>query len=110
MSEQTLEGIRPDVHEMIDFLNSLVKIDQAAISNLFFSRVPCNKALADHPTVQVGNTPDQATDFDLGPLGLINGFYGVYAKGERADWGAIAMDVDDGKIVKFCVTPNKLPE
>lgn len=64
--------------ELIDFLNSLVKIDPYAMAELLCVKVPCNKALAEHPTVCV--EPDgYATfiapgTFRVNLLGLLNGF------------------------------------
>ena len=53
------------------FLNEALALDCAAISGLVFQRVPCNAALADHSTIQVGTLLDGG--FDLGLLGLLNG-------------------------------------
>lgn len=101
MAEQITSGIRPDVDDMIEFLNSVLKIDPVAISHLFFNRVPCNKGLADHPSVQVGNVADCVTDYDLGVLGLINGYFGAYTDGDRRFAGAIVMKTDNGVLVEF---------
>lgn len=57
-----------------DFLNELLEIDRPAIASLIANRVPCNQALADHPTVQAGA---QHGGFHVGMLGLLNGLCGT---------------------------------
>lgn len=53
---------------VIGTLNEATEADQTAIDSLIEHRVPCNKALADHPTIQVGGDPCV-----VGMLGIING-------------------------------------
>ncbi len=79
--------------EIIDFLNGLVEIDRDAVRALFASRVPCNQKLADDPTVQVRayGLEDKPHDFEVGILGLLNGFVGIDDEGH----GLIQMVVDD---------------
>lgn len=36
--------------ETIEYLNSLVEADGLAVKALICNRIPCNQALADHPT------------------------------------------------------------
>lgn len=64
--------------ELIEFLNSLVKIDPYAMAELLCVKVPCNQALAEHPTVAV-EPSGSATfiapgTFRVGLLGILNGF------------------------------------
>ena len=76
-------------------LNELLYLDYDFIHNLISTRVTCNKAVADHPTVQV-----QQFDNDkpkAGLLGLLNGLFGVNLAGR----GFIQMDMDGTKILKF---------
>ncbi len=61
-----------------DFLNGLLEIDRNAIACLIANRVPCNKELADHPSVQVGA---QHGGFHVGMLGLLNGLCGTRSNG-----------------------------
>lgn len=99
--------IRPDVDEMIAFLNELARIDPYAMARLIAARVPCNSSMADHPTVQtgeryeesggaIGGGPPRRTvvGWEVGFLGIINGFYGVYDDGAKRSWGAIAAVIN----------------
>lgn len=69
----------------IEVLNSALIADTKAVRNLVEHRVPCNKALADHPTIQavverVSTTSGAATLVDkytVGMLGILNGLIGV---------------------------------
>lgn len=60
---------------ILDALNSAFAADPAAVHSLCANRVPCNQALADHPTVQVAviQALEQHPAFCVGALGLING-------------------------------------
>lgn len=69
--------------EAIDFLNSLVAKDADAVTTLIEQRVPCNQAMADHPTVQCLLTDNGGK---VGLLGILNGLFGSNDQG----WGAIA--------------------
>jgi hypothetical protein len=73
----------------IDFLNSLIKIDQVGMTELFNSRVNCNKDMAYHETVQVIAKDDE---FKFGILGIINGLFGV---DEKTKWGHIVAIFND---------------
>lgn len=59
--------------EAVGFLNELIRLDQGAIEKLVDSRVICNKAMADHPTVQVMQIEDKPV---VGILGILNGLFG----------------------------------
>lgn len=94
--------ISPDCDDLIAFLNSLVSIDEYAIAELLCVRVPCNEAMADHPTVQVagagpGTTFVRPGTFRLGLLGLLNGYCGIGPDG----WGPIAAIYERGRLVRF---------
>ena len=55
-------------------LNEAYKSDAAAIHALICNRVPCNKRLADHPTVQVElNAVASGKSYAVGMLGVLNG-------------------------------------
>ena len=55
-------------------LNEAYKSDAAAIHALICNRVPCNKKLANHPTVQVElNTVASGKSYAVGMLGVLNG-------------------------------------
>lgn len=100
--------IRADVKEMIDFLNSLIEIDATAVTNLVNARVCCNEELAAHPTVQVRdyNLESNCEYYDVGFLGIINGYYGVYDVGDKKGYGAITAVFDkySGLISHFRIT------
>ncbi len=72
---------------IIDFLNELVAIDREAIEKLIEFRVPCNQALADHPTVQVESVGYGPR---VGLLGLLNGLVGANAAG----WGYVMAEFE----------------
>lgn len=97
---------------IVDRLNSALELDRNAIACLIANRVPCNQALAEHPTVQVGA---QHGGFNVGMLGILNGLCGVYDDGPKKGWGAIAAEFEDdpdGKdrfrtLSRFIVVPNE---
>jgi len=62
------------VDEVIEFLNEVLAIDGDAICNLVETRVACNAALANHPTVQVS---PQDGNYTVGLLGILNGIFGT---------------------------------
>ena len=61
-------------HNIVDFLNSLLELDKAAIGALVHNSVQCSDKLADHETVQVV-ARDGA--FHVGLLGILNGLCGA---------------------------------
>ena len=100
--------VRDDTDDLIAFLNSLVEIDRYAIAELLCIRVPCNQALADHPSVQVqtgreggGYTYIAPGTSRVGMLGLLNGFCGTLDDGPRKGWGPIVAQYDEGRLVRF---------
>ena len=86
------------ISSAIGILNSMVDADPQAMAQLCETRVPCNDAMADHPTVQV-------TDEGVGMLGVLNGLFGTIPDGEFKGWGHItAVYEDDGALTKFVRT------
>ena len=57
--------------DFCDYLNELFKADPSAIAVLATNRVPCNQALADHPTCKC---VAQHQGHHVGLLDIINGF------------------------------------
>ena len=57
-----------------DLLNALIELDRPAVAALIANRVPCNRLMADHPTVQVYA---QNGGHHVGLLGILNGLCGV---------------------------------
>lgn len=85
------------IQETIAFLNELLVIDEPALRAICFQRVPCNRDLAEHPTVQV-NTRQEDGSLGVGLLGVLNGLFGADAAG----WGPITAVVEaDGRISSF---------
>lgn len=85
------------IDDAIDVLNRALQKDRETMSQLFLDgKFYCNDDLADDPTIQCGSRDGRAT---VGPLGIINGFFGV----DDSNYGAISMqvDLDSGAIVKF---------
>lgn len=91
--------IRPEANAMVEFLNELITIDPTAVNALVNARVECNAQLAYHPTVQAGVKDDK---YQVGLLGILNGFFGAFDFGPRVGWGAIQAIVElDGTISGF---------
>ena len=86
------------VDNAIQVLNDALAADPAAVAALMAMETPCNDALADHPTIQVGESRLTPGITVVRPIGLINGLFGA----AEDDWGFIAMEVDDsGRISEF---------
>lgn len=83
--------------QVIERLNSMVAADPEAMRALVEHRVPCNEAMADHPTVQVGRRRDPGPygdrPFEVGMLGVLNGILGTQGEGGPG-YLASVMDVD----------------
>ena len=58
---------------LIERLNEIAKVDPEAMGKLIETRVSCNKALQNHPTVQTCTAAFPC----VGMLGIINGLVGV---------------------------------
>jgi len=59
-----------DAKQVASLLNEMLALDPEATRNLVFNRVPCNDALADHPTIQVRAREDGSCE--VGLLGVLN--------------------------------------
>ena len=75
--------------EVVAFLNDLLALDREAVEALVRHRVPCNQALTEHPTVQVGPIAENGQNH-VGLLGLLNGLIGIDSSG----WGYVAAEFD----------------
>ncbi len=97
------------VEKVVAYLNELLALDAAAISDLVDNRVSCNTALENHPSCQVAI--DGCEGRQVGMLGVLNGLCGVFDSGERKGWGAIVavIETDSGQpsISKFVVLTQK---
>lgn len=94
--------------DAVAYLNQLLELDRPAVAALVANRVPCNEALADHPTCQVGV---QHGGFHVGLLGVLNGLFGTIGDGGPRDgWGWITAEFEDergangGRPRRFAVT------
>lgn len=56
--------------KIINYLNELLEVDATAVESLVSNRVPCNEAMANHPTVSVSG---RGEDYSVGLLGFLNG-------------------------------------
>lgn len=82
----------------VAILNEMLAADQEATQSLVEARFPCNEALADHPTIQVGAADEG--DARVGLLGVINGIVGT----DDAGLGYVAACYsEDGRITSFLV-------
>ena len=106
-------SIRPDVQDMIDYLNDLLKVDRVFVQELFSQRFVCNRDLAYHPTVQVveggEDLPEiRPGEYRCGLLGMLNGYFGTFDSGTKKDWGAISSNYDDGFLASFSLITNEV--
>lgn len=79
------------VDDTIATLTDIAETDPVAMGKLLEARVTCNDALADHPTVQVGQRNPDNDDYTVGILGILNGLFGC----DEDQWGYIAAIVDE---------------
>lgn len=101
---------RENAQAFVDILRSMYQTDPAATKALFAHRVPCNRALAEHPTIIVRGKeeprfPFEGTnrgDWDVGFLGIVNALFGPAHRvavladdvtGELAEEGFRLVDV-----------------
>lgn len=62
----------------LEVLNRALKVDRLAITDLMETRVPCSEKLRKDPTIQVVRKSFHKDSFvEVGPLGLINGIFGI---------------------------------
>jgi len=91
--------------EIVAFLNSLAEIDPIAMRKLVESRVECNQAMVDHPTVQVARSEDESF-FEVGLIGILNGIVGI-----EDDSKLISAIISDDPLfppVKFQITDSEI--
>lgn len=87
----------------LSILNEAMLLDPIAVRALIETRVPCNEALADHPTIQV-HDPEDGSGPSVGFLGILNGIFGTYDGGPKGGWGPISARFEDhghGPLVGF---------
>ena len=98
-----------NIQEVVNLLNEALALDYDAISKLVENRVSCNKAIADHPTIQVRydrGTKTGGGAYLVGMLGMINGLFDADSEGNGS---IVAVYGDDNgevnhfgnKIIRF---------
>jgi hypothetical protein len=85
--------------KIIEFLNQVSALDPYAVAVALTVRVPCNQPLREHPTVQVGKSPDGR--IEVSALGILNGLCGVFDDDVMKNRGAIGAVVEKGRVVRF---------
>jgi len=86
--------------DVVDLLNESFRLDSAATRLFRENKVKCNDALAEHPSIQIGENSNGNT---LGILGFLNGLFGTNDNG----YGCIAANYNEnGKLIGFsyCAT------
>lgn len=95
------------LQEAVDVLNRIHEADPTVLPALIDFRVPCNKAVADDPTVQVEvrRSEGNVQKFQVGFLGMLNGIFGVQPE-NGSGWIAAHYDGDEddlGNLTHFSV-------
>lgn len=84
------------VEEAVKVLNRINEADPSVMPTLIRMRVPCNEAVRDDETVQVGSS--NGVDYEVGILGLINGIFGI----DENHYGFIyAYMGAEGTVIRF---------
>lgn len=86
----------------VALLNEVLEKDPELAECLVEGRFPCNDAIAEHPTIQVGLYTEDGK-FDnvngvprVGILGILNGLCGAYDDGPMKDCGAVCAEFETG--------------
>jgi len=85
------------VQDVCDLFNDVIEKDPGCAKALIETRVPCNAAIADHPTIQVMAEGDETR---VGLLGFLNGMFGI---GEDGMGPICVVMNDDGSL--DCMRP-----
>jgi len=100
-AHEMLEEVLAD--RMVGLLNEMLALDyDATVELVFGTHVPCNKALADHPSVQVRELPEEYQQgerkWGVRVMGLLNGLAGRYPDG----WGRVCGHFDVVCLAEEC--------
>jgi hypothetical protein len=98
MDKEILDELIAD--RIVEIMNEALKLDSRAITELVEMRIPCDVALANHPSIQIqaGNRGNPA----IGLLGILNGLAGTQVYKGVPGWGRVeAVFEDDGSIITF---------
>lgn len=108
--------------EAVEILNRIHAADPTVLQALIEHRVPCNYALAEDPTVQVGlradwlqahrDDPNPTTrrEYEVGFLGIVNGLFGARANGWGwigADWEGDIDGSEPGRLLGFVLLEDR---
>ena len=91
-------------NDAVQVLNEALALDAPAVARLISCRVPCNLALAAHPTIVVGADHSGGPDM-VGLIGVLNGIFGDPEEAQGPI--AVVMDPDDAGIhrpLRFILT------
>lgn len=92
--------------EAVRVLNRIHAEDATVMPALIAYRVPCNEALTDDETVQVGRAVPNEPQCEVGLLGILNGIFGI----NDNRYGYIAAIYDDeGTFSRFEALPDMGP-
>lgn len=83
------------VDDALEVLNRINWADPTVLPFLVNCRVPCNEAVREDPTVQVGKHDGE---WKVGLLGIINGLFGI---NEHGSGFICAVYDDDGCLTAF---------
>jgi hypothetical protein len=92
-----------NVEKIVDLLNELYFLDPELMRQLTVRRVPCNRALADHPTVTVLSPNEADPPYSCGLLGVINGIAGL----DGRVIGAV-IEADDTNFAGFALLEKSI--
>ena len=91
------------VESVIETLNRFLRTDPKACAAFIETEIPCNKSLADDPSIRVRSKGDNTYRVRL--LGVINGILGPIQHGKFAGWGPICVVMEeDGSYSRFAKT------
>lgn len=104
MKAQDMQKLMAEAHVVLEetiadrivlLLNELLEMDyEATVALVFGPHVPCNQAVADHPSVQVRDLPEEhhkgERKWGVRVMGLLNGIAGHYPDG----WGRVSGQFD----------------
>ena len=77
LNAQVTVSVLPIADQIATLMNEMLALDSFATQKLVNTRVRCNRELAQHPTIQVGQHSGCGITYDLGLLGVLNGIAGL---------------------------------
>jgi hypothetical protein len=86
--------------QVCNLLNEALKIDPLAVDNIITNSVICNKAMADHPTIQVSKTFGER--YTVSVLGILNGL------SDGSQYLIAYYDDNSGSLTGFAVVDSNV--